>query len=148
MSINLTQFQADNLLAMEKHRANNETYRFPNLGGRISAPLVAPDGSENFYLDIHRGRVNLVKGTFQNRARSVIILARLDFGGAPHRNPDDEEIPCPHLHRYREGYGDRWAEKAPADVFRTPDDHWQTFLDFMVFCNVTRPPEFNRGLFP
>ncbi len=34
----------------------------------------------------------LTKGTYQNRARGVAILARLDFGGAPHRNRDDQEI--------------------------------------------------------
>jgi hypothetical protein len=31
---------------------------------------------------------------------------RLDLDGPPHRNPDDQEIPCPHLHIYRAGYGD------------------------------------------
>ncbi|KJU85379.1 prophage protein [Candidatus Magnetobacterium bavaricum] len=38
-----------------------------------------------------------------------IILLRLCFGGHPHRNPDDTEISSPHLHRYREGYADKWA---------------------------------------
>jgi hypothetical protein len=44
------------------------------------------------------------KATYQNSARQVIILMRLDLDRLPHRNPDDTEVPCPHLHQYREGY--------------------------------------------
>ena len=40
----------------------------------------------------------LTKGRYQNRARNVVVLLRLDFGGAPPRNPDGSELPCPHLH--------------------------------------------------
>ena len=147
MSAHLTQGEADELLAMEKHRANDDRLVLPDLGGKLSAQLVSQNGSEVFFLDIWRGRANLSKGTLQSRARSVIILARIDFGGAPHRNPDDVEIPCPHLHLYREGYGDKWAVPASRDVFRDPNDHWQTLQDFLRYCNVTRPPMFERGLF-
>ena len=147
MSLNLSQDTADALLAMEKHRTDEESVRLPDHGGKLSVQLLSPDENETFLLDIWRGRANLAKGTLQNRARSVIILARIDFGGAPHRNPDDEEIACPHLHIYRAGYGDRWAIKAPTDLFPNPDDHWQTLHDFMRYCNVTKPPRFERGLF-
>ena len=95
--INLTQEDADALLAMEKHRADDAAYEYPSLGGGIRVPLLSPDKRETFFLDITRSQIKLTKGTYQNRARGVAILARLDFGGAPHRNPDDEEIPCPHL---------------------------------------------------
>lgn len=47
---------------------------------------------ENFLLDIRRGKIDLLKATNQNRARQTIVLVRLDLGGAPHRNPDGEEI--------------------------------------------------------
>ena len=77
----------------------------------------------------------------------MVILARLDFGGAPHRNPDGEEIACPHLHLYREGYGDRWASPPPADRFAPGADPWDALQEFMRFCNVSRPPELERGLF-
>lgn len=97
------------LLAMEKHRVDDTVFEYPDLGGALRIPLQSPDRRETFSLDITRSQVNLVKGTYQNRGRGVVILARLDFGGAPHRNPDDVEVPCPHLHIYREGYGDRWA---------------------------------------
>ena len=84
--------------------------------GTDGALLSAPD-FEAFHLDISRSRINLLKGKFQNRARTTIVLARIDIGGAPHRNPDDEEIACPHVHLFREGYGDRWAFPVPPEAF-------------------------------
>jgi hypothetical protein len=109
--------------------------------------LQSPDAREEFLLDISRARIDLVRAKFQNRARKVIVLLRLDLGGAPHRNPDDEEIPCPHLHIYREGYGDKWAISLPGADFQDPDDLWVTLQDFMQYCNITQPPHFERGLF-
>lgn len=137
----LTQAEADSLLAMEKHRVDDTVWSPPLRGGSVTVPLVSVDGRESFHLDLRRGRINLAKNTYQNRARQVFILARLDVGGAPHRNPDDAVIPCPHLHLYREGYNDRWAFPVPPDRFRDPHDTAQTLRDFMDYCNITlRPP--------
>jgi hypothetical protein len=145
--ISLTQSDADALLAMEKHRVDETPYDYPGLGGSLRIPLQSPDKRESFTLDVSRGQINLAKGTYQNRARSVVILARLDFGGAPHRNPDDQEVACPHLHVYREGYGDRWAIPVPAESFPNVDDRWVLLNDFMRFVNITVPPDIRRGLF-
>jgi hypothetical protein len=147
MSFALSQDEADSLLRLEKHRTDDNRVRLPDTGGSVSAPLVSADGSEMFYLDIGRDRINLRKGKFQNRARTTIVLVRVDIGGAGHRNPDDTEVPCPHIHLYREGAGDRWAYPISAKQFADTTDHWQTLLDFMRYCNVTRPPDFERGLF-
>lgn len=72
---------------------------------------------------------------------------RLDLGGAPHRNPDDEEIMSPHLHICREGFGDKWAIAVPDDAFRDLTDIWATLEDFLRFCNITQPPRIEPGLF-
>lgn len=147
MSADLSQAEADALLVAEKHRTTSERMRLPDGGGNLSVPLVSVDGAETFHLDISRGRINLAKGKFQNRARTTIVLARVDIGGASHRNPDDTEVSCPHIHLYREGFGDRWAFPVSREQFADPLDHWRTLLDFMRYCNVTKPPEFERGLF-
>ena len=144
---NLTQAEADALLALEKRRRDNTEWDYPSLGGTVTIPLVSIDQREPFFLDIRRGRINLAKGTYQNRGRQVVVLARLDFGGAPHRNPDGEEIESPHLHLYREGFGDKWAYSVPSDRFANLDDPWQTLEDFMRFCNIVEPPVIRRGLF-
>jgi hypothetical protein len=75
---------------MEKHKVEDTPYEYPSLGGGVRIPLQSPDKRELFFLDITRSQVVLTKGTYQNRARGVAILARLDFGGAPvssHVNP-------------------------------------------------------------
>lgn len=145
--INLTQKEADALIKMEKHRLDDCSYDFPMRGAGLSVPLQSPDKREQFLLDIGRGRIELLKGTYQNRARQVVVLVRLDFGGPPHRNPDDTEVPTPHLHIYREGFGDKWAEPAPSDKFPDTTDLWRTLEDFMRFCNITQPPRIERRLF-
>ncbi|CAN5890097.1 hypothetical protein BH11GEM2_BH11GEM2_00320 [soil metagenome] len=122
-------------------------YDYPGLGGAIRIPLTSGDKRENFVLDITRGRINLKKGTYQSRARGVVILARLDFSGPPHRNPDDQEIGSPHLHLYREGYGDRWAFSVPPAAFPNLAGSWATLQDFMRFINVTLTPDIRPSLF-
>jgi MoaA/NifB/PqqE/SkfB family radical SAM enzyme len=72
---------------------------------------------------------------------------RLDIDGAPHRNPDGELIPCPHLHIYRENFGDKWAYPLPQGKFRNLSDLFRTFEDFMAECNVVDPPRMQAGLF-
>jgi len=145
--VSLTQADADALLAMEKQRANDTVYNYPSLGGAIRIPLLSPDKREAFHLDITTSQIALAKGTYQNRARSIVILARLDFGGAPHRNPDDQDIDCPHLHLYRDGYGEKWAFPLPLGKFTDPNDRWQLLLDFMQYVNITIKPDLRRELF-
>jgi hypothetical protein len=113
----------------------------------VTLPLQSADKRDQFLLDLSRGRTDLLKVKMQYRARQVVVLVRLDLGGAPHRNPDDEEIGVPHLHLYREGFGDKWAMLLPAETFRNPTDVWTTFEDFLRFCNIIRPPHVERGLF-
>jgi len=145
--INLSQAEADVLVAMEKHRVNEDRTDFPNGGQSVVLDLQSADKREQFLLDISRGRIDLLKVKMQTRARQVVVLVRLDLGGAPHRNPDGEEIPIPHLHLYREGYGDKWAQPLPAESFTGGTDVWQTFQEFLVFCRITRPPHIDKGLF-
>jgi len=145
--LNLTQAEADALIALAKHRVDTREWDYPDLGGAVSVPLVSADRREQFVLDMRRGRIDLAKGTYQNRGRQVVVLVRLDFGGAPHRNPDGEEIGSPHLHLYREGFGDKCAVPVPKDRFTHLGDAWRTLEDFMRYCNIVEPPIIQRGLF-
>jgi len=145
--IDIPQAEADALMAMEKLRVDNKEWLFAAAGERLAIPLTSTDKREQFVLDVTRAQIKLTKATFQNRARQAIILMRLDLDGPPHRNPDGQEVPCPHLHIYREGYGDRWA--IPAPVARYPDtlDLFSTLDAFMAHCNITNPPNIQPGLF-
>ncbi|MDR0564767.1 MAG: hypothetical protein LBG78_07535 [Azoarcus sp.] len=142
----LSQAEADALLRMEKVPASaTDIFKFPSLGGRIEVPLVSRDKRESFSLDVQRKRISL-KTKYQTRARNIVVLARLDFG-SPHRNPDEREVGVPHLHLYREGYGDKWASEVPAGLLSNPDDAWQVLLDFMLYCGVVELPNIVRDLF-
>lgn len=143
----LTQAEADALIAMEKHRVDEGRHDFPVRGEAVTIPLQSSDKREQFVLDLRRGRIDVAKVTMQNRARQVIVLVRLDLAGRPHRNPDDQDIPCPHLHVYREGFGTKWAFPLPPVAFPNPQDVWQSYEAFLRYCNITRPPHVDRGLF-
>ncbi len=144
--IDLTQAEADSLFAMEKVSADAREWDMPDLGGSVSVPLVSSDKKEHFLLDVSKGRIDLKRQKYQNRAREIIVLARLDLG-SPHRNPDGQEVGVPHMHLYREGYGDKWAFTLPAGVFSNLNDSWQVLTDFMKYCNISKAPNFKRGLF-
>jgi hypothetical protein len=147
MDLALTQVEADALIAMEKHRASEDHFDFPVGGGSLAIPLQSIDKREQFFLDIGCGRLDLAKVSMQNRARQVVVLIRLDLAGSPHRNPNGEDVSTPHMHLYREGYGDKWAVNVDPTHFSATDDMWQTLEDFMRFCNITHVPHIKRGLF-
>ncbi len=143
----LSQNEADFLLQMEKHRVNDRIHELTGYGDKLAIPLLSSDQRDKFILDISQGRIDLSKITYQNRAKQTVILARLDIGGRPHRNPDGQEISCPHLHIYKEGYLDRWALPLPTESFVEAQDPWQLLQDFMGFCHVVTPPVIEKGIF-
>lgn len=146
--IEIIQAEADALIAMEKRCADEQQqWLFPVPGDRIAIALTSMDKRENFMLDVTRAQIKLTKATYQNRARQVLVLMRLDLDGPPHRNPDGADVPCPHLHIYREGYGDKWAIAAPLERYINTLDLFLTFEAFMAHCNVTGCPRIDKGLF-
>lgn len=147
VSLDIDQATADSLLAMTKRRSDNDIRKYPSLGGKLIVPLVSCDQSEEFMFDINESTLSLAKVTYQTRARTSVILARLDIAGAPHRNPDDTEVGVPHLHLYREGFGDKWAVEVPMHHFRDLTDKRQTVQDFLDFCNVIDHPDLRLDLF-
>lgn len=156
----LSQNDADQLFLLEKVlKEENPLYDFPVGGDKVSVPLVSADKKEDFIFDVTSSSISISKYTFQNRARKIEILRRLDLEGAPHCNPPvekapldflekyiGEEIPCPHIHIYVEGFGTRWAIPVE-DVLSLPnagnDDIAESFLRY---CNVTEIPQFRKRL--
>lgn len=146
MSDELTQAEADALLAMGKVCNSREPYRWPGLGGKLIVDLTSIDEREAFLLDVSRASVKLERLVLQTRARITIVLARLDIEGAKHRNPDDVEIDCPHIHLYREGFHHKWAFPLPPEHFTDIQNRRALVADFMAFCKIIQPPEFDEGL--
>ena len=145
--LELTQVEADALIAVEKHRLDGNVWDFPGPGEKIVIPLASADKRESFMLDITRVRIKLTKVTYQSRARDSVVLLRLDIDGGLHRNPDGVEVPCPHIHLYRQGYGDKWAYPVPLAIYPDLGSFSASFNSFMQHCNVTQRPVLNWGLF-
>jgi len=145
--IEITQAEADILIAMEKHFVDDKVWTFPAMGERIALALASLDKRENFMLDVTRAQIKLTKAAYQNRVRQAIVLMRLDIDGPPHRNPDGSEITCPHLHIYREGFGDKWAIAAPIDRYPDTLDLVSTCESFLEHCNIIGPSRMQKGLF-
>ena len=59
----------------------------------------------------------------------------------------DSEIPCPHLHVYREGFGDKWASAAPVDRYTNTLDLFSTCEAFLQHSNITGASKMQKGLF-
>jgi hypothetical protein len=138
--------EASSLINAIKQRVDETVWTYPNTGTCLSIPLISPENNEEYLLDINRGRVRVTKVTFQNRVRKAVVLLRLDLDGAPHTNPDGEEIPCPHVHVYQEGYADKWAIPLPQEAFSDSENSWQTLNEFMAYANITIPPNIQIGV--
>jgi Family of unknown function (DUF6978) len=147
MAEDLTQEEADALLRMPKKRKKADTVRWPDPGNKVAVDLLSLDEREAFVLDVGRSYIKLANLKLQTRARVTVILVRLEIDEPPHRNPDDTELPCPHIHLYREGYQDKWAHPVPPEHFRDLSNRAQTVEDFMRYCQIVEPPEFAAGLF-
>jgi Family of unknown function (DUF6978) len=143
----LTQAEADALIAMVKRLVDHTTILFPLSGETRQLEVKSDDGRESFKIDINRrGKVKHSKCTYQERYRVIDILVRLDVDGPTHDNPDGEEVPCPHLHLYREGDADKWAFPLPPGRFTDTADLVKTLRDFLEYCNVQDIPPIQRGV--
>jgi len=142
----LSQERADELIEMPKRCTDPSTIAFPLPGYAIQLELKSTDDIESFLVDVNRkGRIKLSKCTYQERYEVVEILLRLDVDGPPHVNPDGQELPCPHLHVYREGFGTKWAQPAPSQ-FSNTDDLPRTLEHFLKCCKVKDVPPIQRGV--
>ena len=144
--IDIDQDLADFLLSIKKYFEGNEVFDFPGQGKKLVLKLYSSDKKEEFILDIFNGNNIVSKIKYQTRARQVIILARLDLRGAPHENPDGARIPSPHLHVYREGYGDKIAVPLPSDFFGNCTTDADYLVAFGNFCNIVKLPKFQTRL--
>ena len=152
----LTQAEADQLLAMAKVFVDQSPIAVTQtLPMDLDRELISVDRREAFILTIERGRRRRARLKYQTRARRIIILARLDIDGAPHRNPDQSPyrpsawLARTHLHLYREGFEDRIAYEladVPGNVINGNGGAIALMEDFMRFCGVRSWPPIQYGL--
>lgn len=137
----LTDSDVRRLLDLVKRFIDPRTIDFPSFGTCLSREAVSIDGHEAFMIDINRkGRVKVTKCTFQERYAVTDILLRLDIDGPPHVNPDGTDVPCPHLHVYKEGFADKWAFPLDATQFTDCTKLVRTFREFLALCGIDSIP--------
>lgn len=136
----MPQHEAQRLINIRKEALSSKEYAYPKPGDGLEIPLISEDRADEFKLTIRQGGIVLSKKvTTQLREKNTnTILVRLDLGNKPHVNPDGTRLNCPHIHIYKEGYGDRYAEPLPKDIFTNPDNVSITFKEFLKYCNVTK----------
>ena len=143
----LSQSEADRLLAIEKVRVSDEPMRFPMARRKAEAALRSVNGKDEFILSVILGVVKFPRFTIQLRTRQSVVLARLDMHGPPkHKNPDNSLVSPPHLHLYREGHHSNWAFSLPDDKFSNLSNRRVIWNDLMRFCNITIPPRVEWAL--
>jgi hypothetical protein len=140
----LMQAEADALIAMAKAFADTGPVAIPP-GVDDTRELIGTNPKQRFLLDIWRSTFRLSKLRSQTRGRQIVVLVRLDIDGAPHTNPDGMRLSGTHLHLYREGYDDKWAQPVESDRFRNLQDIPLAFEDFCTFCNITGAHRFSRA---
>lgn len=146
----MEQSTADYLMQLEK-RIVEPYISFPSSSSKLVLNVQSSDGNELFLLDINRaGCIRISRCTLQERYGTTISLLRLDLDESkPHRNPDGVIITGPHIHIYKEGFGDRWAylldEISPCP-FSNISDLITTFTEFCSYCNIKDIPAIQGSL--
>lgn len=152
----LTQTEADALLQMPKEFVDAAPLEFPNSQTvRYLRELRSTDRREQFQFDLERGNRNRARLKYQTRGRKVLILARLDLDGPAHRNPPDapyrpgQRLPCPHFHRYIEGFENKVAYEladVPGLTIRDLTNGAICLEDFLNYCAVQSIPNIQLTL--
>ncbi|MFZ3591339.1 DUF6978 family protein [Bacillus sp. DJP31] len=145
----LTQAEANMLISSLKQLLTDiNIINFPEPGDKLL--LSCKDGNNNTYMiDVTRGSIKPTKSTFQTRHRKTTVLVRVDIDGPPLDNPDGEEVPCPHIHIYREGFEDRWAFPLDVKIKTNTKDLIQVLIDFFTYNNISNRHElsFKEGIY-
>jgi hypothetical protein len=145
--MSITQAEADYLIGLPKRFVTNDPLELGPSALKLKRELVSADGRERFLLDIWCSGARLGKYTFQNRARVIIILVRVDVGDTlEHTNPDGVQVSGSHIHIYREEYDDKFAFPLNTYPFGVPTDMVRTFEDFANFCHIETLPPIARRL--
>lgn len=135
------QFTADKLMRVDKVLVSSSTIVFPSMGNCLGLDAVDIAAIERFRFDIQRkGKIKAGKCTYLELYQASEPLIRLDVDGPTHDNPDGEEVPCPHVHIYREGDELRWAYPIDKAVFTDTANLGSTLTEFLRYCNVINKP--------
>lgn len=137
----LTNEEFERLLSENKVFEDQSSICIPGKGGKIKRELKSRFTDNKFILNIERGRIDLSKVKYQTRhIEKNCVLLRIDTKGPRHQNPDGEFIECPHIHIYKDGWGDKWAKPLDPNIFKNTTNLDELLRDLLLFFNVNNIP--------
>ncbi|MFD0712175.1 DUF6978 family protein [Paenibacillus sp. GCM10027626] len=136
----MTDFEARRLLNAIKELVSTRPIVFPLVQTHTTLEAISTQTNDKFLIDVQRKTLNVKKCTYQTRYKKSINLLRIDIEGPPHPNPDGTEVPCPHIHIYREGYDDKWAFPLSSKINTDQTDLVQVLIDFLEYNNIINIP--------
>lgn len=134
--------QAWDLIKKRKTFLDSRPIKLPS-GGKHHRLLMGDSVRERFKLSMIRAPSGRSKLTFHKMDSANTPLLRLDLGDhvPTHVNPDKTSVRGPHLHIYREGYGDAWAVPLTSHhEFSGVCDVGGALNELCEFCNIANPP--------
>ena len=124
--MNLSQEAADTLRIIEKYLTDPELVKMPPpVDTHIHSVHYQHDDRrmDNMKISTYRARKNRLKVSYRLLYNGNVMLIRVDTQDAtPHTNPDKKITIAPrepHVHIYREGYGDKFAYPLPKEFHDT-----------------------------
>ena len=143
----LSQEEADTLRMIEKYLTNPELVKLPPPTGTVLHPVhYHREGRrmDNMKISTYHARINAQKISCRLLYNGNVMLVRVDTQDAtPHANPDKKIViqpHQPHIHIYREGYGDKFAYPLP-NAFRNAEDISSLFMDFLSYSRIINSNE-------
>jgi hypothetical protein len=136
----LPDLEASRLLNALKQLIDTKPILFPILQSYLVLEANSTQTNDKFQIDVQRKTLHVKKCTYQTRFKKSINLLRLDIEGSSHSNPDGKEVPCPHIHIYREGYDDKWAYPLRTKIDTDPNNLIQVLIDFLEYNNIHNAP--------
>lgn len=138
----LKQEEADTLRMIEKYLINPQSVKLPPAQETTIYDIYYMKDDkryDNMNLSTYRGRKNPHKVSYRILYDKCVMLVRIDSQDATyHINPDGKTkiLPYqPHIHIYKEGYGDKYAYLLP-DEFSKTDDIVTLFMEFLSYSHV------------
>jgi hypothetical protein len=130
----LDQLEIDRLLALLKD-LHEKSILFPRQGRDLRLNVTAQKSKDQFNIIINYKSKIAKKCTYLEKYSNDILL-KLHFMGAPHENPDNTVIHCPHIHIAKENFNDSWAFPIDTVGIKNSDDLIEQLFDFLQFCNI------------
>lgn len=142
----ITQLEYEFLMGLQKKFANDQEIEIGPAPIKWTREVNSTESHDLFLIDYHRGKLQLLKYTLNERFRQTVCLIRLDTAGR-HTNPDGIHFDGPHIHIYRDGFDDKFAYPVETAGIKDPTNIGNSVKEFLEFCNIRNVPPIQNSTY-